>query len=192
MVDFDVLSEISHSTSMLEVLDHYGINYHPAGPSRYKAICPFHNDHDPSLVIYTHEDNRNESFNCFVDNIGGDVFRFIQLMEQDFKKAWSTLCHIRGIKDSDALELDELEIASRALQKDSRKEEISIDTYNYQISCMYRNFLKQHDNDPTLCRLVDARFRVLDSKLDNGISLAEMRQFLLHEIQYIEHLRTNT
>lgn len=190
MVDFDLLSELSHSTSILEVLDYYKIDYRPAGINRYKAVCPFHNDHDPSLVIYVHEHHKNESFNCFVDNIGGDVFRFIQLMEQDFKKAWSTLCHIRGIKDSDAAELDELEIATRTLEKESRKEEASVEVYNYQISIMYRDFLKKHNNLPTLSTLIDHRFRVLDSKLDAGISLTEMRQLFLHEIHYLEHLRT--
>lgn len=190
MVDFDFLSEISHTTSMLEVLDHYSIDYHPAGINRYKAICPFHNDHDPSLVIYINNDHRNESFNCFVDNIGGDVFRFIQLMEQDFRKAWSTLCHIRNIEDAEATELDQLEIATRALEKEQRKEEASIETYNYQISVMYRSFLKSYHNHPVLTPLVDARLKILDSKLDSGISLAEMRQFLLHEIQYIEYLRS--
>ncbi len=45
---------------------------------RLVGRCPFHDDSDPSLVVYTH----NQSWYCFSCDIGGDVFRFVQLIEK--------------------------------------------------------------------------------------------------------------
>ncbi len=44
----------------------------------YVATCPFHDDHDPSLSISTDK----QIFKCFVCGTGGNVFTFVQKMEQ--------------------------------------------------------------------------------------------------------------
>lgn len=37
------------------------------GPDTWKILCPFHDDHDPSLVVYTNSD----TFYCFVCKTSG-------------------------------------------------------------------------------------------------------------------------
>ena len=49
----------------------------PSG-RRLVGNCPFHNDPTPSLVVYAH----NQSFYCFGGDVGGDVFKFVQLIEK--------------------------------------------------------------------------------------------------------------
>jgi len=44
----------------------------------YAAVCPFHNDHDPSLYISTDK----QIYKCFVCNAGGNVFTFVQNYEK--------------------------------------------------------------------------------------------------------------
>jgi len=44
----------------------------------YQALCPFHDDRNPSLVI---SPNR-QIFNCFVCHTGGNAIRFVQLYEK--------------------------------------------------------------------------------------------------------------
>lgn len=44
----------------------------------YKATCPFHDDHDPSLSISTDK----QIFKCFVCGTGGNVFTFVQKIEE--------------------------------------------------------------------------------------------------------------
>jgi len=39
--------------------------------------CPFHEDRTPSLVVYPH----NQSWWCFGCETGGDVFKFVMMME---------------------------------------------------------------------------------------------------------------
>ena len=45
----------------------------PKGP-HHVALCPFHDDHNPSLSI----NNDKGLFMCFVDNTGGDAIHFVQ------------------------------------------------------------------------------------------------------------------
>jgi len=40
--------------------------------------CPFHEDRSPSLVVYRH----NQSWWCFGCEVGGDVFKFVMLIER--------------------------------------------------------------------------------------------------------------
>ncbi len=44
----------------------------------YMAVCPFHDDHDPSLSI----SQSKQIYKCFVCGAGGDVFTFVSRMEQ--------------------------------------------------------------------------------------------------------------
>ena len=52
--------------------------------SKYKALCPFHDDHNPSLDI----NPERQSYKCWSCGAGGDVFDFIQNIERvDFPEA---------------------------------------------------------------------------------------------------------
>ena len=44
---------------------------------RLAGLCPFHEDHTPSLVVYPH----NQSWWCFGCEAGGDVFKFVMMIE---------------------------------------------------------------------------------------------------------------
>lgn len=45
----------------------------PTGAGRLRALCPFHPDHSPSMVIY----ETNNTWHCFVCSEGGDVLDFV-------------------------------------------------------------------------------------------------------------------
>ena len=55
-----------------------------AGPGKLKAVCPFHNENEPSLYIT----RRNGLWYCFGCNAGGDVIRFVQMISgiSDFQE----------------------------------------------------------------------------------------------------------
>ena len=72
----EVINDIRNSASITDVIGHF-IPLSKAGKS-YKAVCPFHDDHDPSLSIS--EDK--QIYKCFVCGNGGNVFTFVQ----NFKK----------------------------------------------------------------------------------------------------------
>ena len=72
----DVINDIRNSANIVDVIGHY-IPLFKKGKS-FTAVCPFHDDHDPSLSIS--EDK--QIYKCFVCQNGGNVFTFVQ----NFKK----------------------------------------------------------------------------------------------------------
>ncbi|MBQ1877241.1 MAG: DNA primase [Erysipelotrichaceae bacterium] len=71
----EVISDIRRKARIEEVIGHY-IEVQKKG-SRYVAVCPFHDDHDPSLNISPDK----KIFKCFVCSTAGDVFSFIMKFE---------------------------------------------------------------------------------------------------------------
>ena len=68
----DVINDIRNSANIVDVIGHY-IPLIKKGKS-FTALCPFHDDHDPSLSIS--EDK--QIYKCFVCGNGGNVFTFVQ------------------------------------------------------------------------------------------------------------------
>jgi DNA primase len=60
----------------------------------YKGICPFHDDHDPSMTV----NPDMQIFKCFVCGTGGDIFRYVSLSEQiSFPEAVAKMADQAGI-----------------------------------------------------------------------------------------------
>ncbi len=70
----DDIKAIRQQADIVDVMSRY-ITLEKKGKD-YKAICPFHDDHDPSLSISTDK----QIFKCFVC-VGGNVFTFVQKIE---------------------------------------------------------------------------------------------------------------
>ena len=61
----------------------------------YKGLCPFHDDHRPSLTV----DPDRQSFKCWSCGKGGDVISFVQEQERvDFVEAMRILGQRAGIQ----------------------------------------------------------------------------------------------
>ena len=71
----DDIKAIRQQADIVDVMSRY-ITLEKQGKN-YKAICPFHYDHDPSLSISTDK----QIFKCFVCGTGGNVFTFVQKIE---------------------------------------------------------------------------------------------------------------
>lgn len=62
--------------------------------SKYKALCPFHDDHNPSMEV----NPERQSFKCWSCGAGGDVFDFVQNYERvEFPEALRMLADRAGI-----------------------------------------------------------------------------------------------
>jgi DNA primase len=63
--------------------------------TKYKALCQWHNDHNPSLEI----NPERQSFKCWSCGVGGDIFDFVMKIEHvDFPEALRMLADRAGIK----------------------------------------------------------------------------------------------
>lgn len=73
--------EIKQAFSMREVVERYNIKI-----KRGMCCCPFHGEKRPSMKIY------KDSYHCFACGANGDIFSFIQNMDNcDFKTAFYSL-----------------------------------------------------------------------------------------------------
>lgn len=63
------------------------------GTNRYVGICPFHDDHSPSMTV----NPTLGIYKCFACNAGGDVFKFVQEHEKiDFNGAVEWVANFVG------------------------------------------------------------------------------------------------
>ena len=72
----DDMKAIRQKADIVDVISNY-LTLDKKGKD-YKAICPFHDDHDPSLSISVDR----QIFKCFVCGTGGNVFTFVQKIEK--------------------------------------------------------------------------------------------------------------
>lgn len=93
--DTNLAKDIKARADIVDVISHYLNSVQKKG-RRYAAMCPFHDDHDPSLQI----DKEKQIFRCFVCDSGGDVFSFVQKYEKcSFIEAIKKVAEIIGYDD---------------------------------------------------------------------------------------------
>lgn len=69
------LEMIKESADILSVIESFGLpGFRRHGTKRAQAICPFHDDHNPSMSI----DGQRGIYKCFACGAGGDVFNFVR------------------------------------------------------------------------------------------------------------------
>ncbi len=65
------------------------------GGREHKGLCPFHDDHDPSMIVST----ERQSYKCWACGEGGDCFSFIMKIDGlDFREALVLLAQRAGLE----------------------------------------------------------------------------------------------
>ena len=94
-IDFDLVKEIKQRADIVDVISYYCSSVQKKGKG-YVAVCPFHDDHDPSMQI----SKERQTFHCFVCQTGGDIFTFVQKYDKcSFEEAVRKVCDIIGFDD---------------------------------------------------------------------------------------------
>ena len=89
------LNSIREKADIVDVVSHYiPVEKHN---NSYRAVCPFHDDHDPSMNL-----NPNmQIYKCFACGAGGNVFSFVQNYEHvSFVQAVETVANLVGVSVS--------------------------------------------------------------------------------------------
>lgn len=122
---------------MREIVERYGLNPNRAGFIQ----CPFHKgDHDASMKIY------KDSYHCFGCGANGDIFTFIQRMDNcDFKTAFYSL---GGTYEKPTFQ-SKLSVYRLKKQEEQRKkEEIKLKRkkeLNNMLIDIYRDWMKKSE-----------------------------------------------
>lgn len=86
------LNKIRKSVNIVDVIRNY-VNLEKKGKN-YFGICPFHDDHSPSMSV----SEEKQIFTCFVCGTSGNVFSFVKDYENiSFIEAVSKVANITGI-----------------------------------------------------------------------------------------------
>lgn len=87
----DELNALRAHADIVDVISHY-LHVHKQGRN-YKAVCPFHDDHDPSMTI----NPDMQIYKCFVCGAGGNVFTFVKNYEKvSFVEAVGRVANLTG------------------------------------------------------------------------------------------------
>ena len=74
-ISTETINEIRNKTDIVEVISRY-VPLTKRG-NNYFGICPFHDDHNPSMSVSPDK----QMFKCFVCEKGGNVFNFVSSYE---------------------------------------------------------------------------------------------------------------
>lgn len=97
MITKDCIDRIKYATDIVSVAQGLGLSLKKAG-RLYKTVCPFHDDHDPSLTV----NPQTGTFHCFVCEAKGDVFDLVmRLRHCDFNEAAHELAKGCGVDIED-------------------------------------------------------------------------------------------
>ncbi|MDR2410589.1 MAG: toprim domain-containing protein, partial [Bacteroidales bacterium] len=86
----DQISELAQKADIVEIAEKLGLHVEGRQTASTKVLCPFHDDHNPSLQLY----RDSNKFHCFVCGAHGDVYDLIKKCKGcDFREAWEWLAN---------------------------------------------------------------------------------------------------
>jgi DNA primase len=89
----DRVKQVKEANDIVAVIGGY-LDLRPAGGAKFKGLCPFHDDHNPSLLV----DQQWQNYKCWSCNKYGDVITFVQEFERvSFAEALELLARRAGI-----------------------------------------------------------------------------------------------
>tara|TARA_B100000959_G_scaffold271372_1_gene319454 strand:+ start:685 stop:2499 length:1815 start_codon:yes stop_codon:yes gene_type:complete len=99
MSDRSDIERVRESIDLVALISEY-VPLQPKG-REWVAICPFHDDHKPSMNVVTHKEHA--FYKCFSCGASGDCFKFVQeYLKKDFGEALRFLAERAGIELSNS------------------------------------------------------------------------------------------
>lgn len=154
-IDQSLIEQILHAADIVQVISSY-IPVIKKGRN-YVAVCPFHDDKNPSLQI----SQEKQIFKCFVCGTGGNVFTFVEKYEKI-----SFIDAVRKVADLIGFHDDRLKKAVQVSAKDASLEPLykALD----DLASFYHYALKTKEGKKAYTYLLD---RGLDDKFQDEYRL---------------------
>ncbi|MBT1405907.1 DNA primase [Mycoplasma bovis] len=172
----EIANNIISANDIVDVLRDF-IELRKKGQS-YVALCPFHNDTNPSMSI----DSRRQIFKCFVCNTGGNALTFLKL----FKK-WSYAEALKYLADKAGIEFIIPDISINEYQNENKLSETDIKVYEAldKANSFYKSELVKTDNPVIKAFLKNRNLSYNDcNKYDIGYApIARFRDIFATEIE---------
>ncbi|OUR98766.1 DNA primase [Halobacteriovorax marinus] len=132
------------------------------------AVCPFHDDHKPSM--YVTDDKK--MYKCFACGAGGNAIDFVvNFKNLDFVDALKEICNSQGLSFDDYYQKKakppKLEMAEKILTKSSQLYCKLATTGSYE---KYTEFIKNRDLNAEIAKTYSLGYAPKDSKLTSYLS----------------------
>ena len=145
-IDNKEVDEIRAKANIVDIISGYNINVEKKGKD-YKCVCPFHNDHSPSMSI----SESRQIFKCFACGVGGNVFSFVEKIENvSFPEAIKIVADKIGFNVSQKYTIEKV---------DKHKKEHEI----MNLACMF------YQNNLNTSNGIIAKKYLLNRKIDDKI-----------------------
>ena len=151
----DELSKIRNSVNIVDVISNY-VNLEKKGKN-YFGICPFHDDHTPSMSV----SEEKQIYTCFVCGMSGNVFSFVKDYENiTFMEAVKKIADLNGITLSQKISVE-------------KKYDKEYKAYDLAVK-FYKNNLKSSVGTKALNYLYDRGITdEVINEFDIGVSLSD-------------------
>jgi len=94
MADRSEIDRVRDATNLVELIGGY-VTLQPKG-REHVGLCPFHDDHSPSMAVVTHK--AQSFYKCFSCGASGDAFTFLEkYLKMDFREALELLAERASI-----------------------------------------------------------------------------------------------
>lgn len=165
-IDNDKINEIRNSVNIVDVIGSY-IKLYPKGRN-YFAVCPFHNDKDPTSFSVNEE---KQIYKCFRCGASGNVFDFVKEYDKkSFIEAVDTVAKSIGID----LNIGTFE-SKKALTKDNEIMNFALKYYQNNLNSKYGISAKEYLKNRAIDENTIKEFEI-GLALDNNCDLATILQ----------------
>lgn len=150
-------NEIKSVISMRDVLELYG-----ADTRRKRIPCPIHNGKDANFSF------KENTFTCHSQCGGGDIFRFVQLMNNcDFQTALNIICSSFNIPNGREVSAEQKK-AIQERQKQAQERELAREYKIYATNRLiaYKRYLKDMEQSERVVNHIEWCYRQLDLILE--------------------------
>lgn len=151
----ETIDNIRNHVDIVDIISHY-VPLTRKGKS-FKCVCPFHDDHDPSLSV----SQEKQIFHCFVCGSGGNVFTFVQKYEKvSFVEAVAKVAKLAGIDitiDTSDISKPKVDPCIASLYKVHQE---AIDFCSYELDSIEAKPIKQYLYDRGLSDDIIRKFQL--------------------------------
>lgn len=160
----EIIDEIRNKADIVQVISNY-IPLVKKGRS-YKAVCPFHDDHDPSMSI----SQEKQIYRCFVCGAGGNCFTFVQKIENiSFVEAVVKVAEISNVPITfDVTQIEKKQVAPEISRLYKLCNEVS-NYCNFELDSLVAKPIKQYLIDRGLTAEILKEFQIGYHPKDNKV-----------------------
>lgn len=178
--DNDLFEAVLHHCDIVDVVSHY-ITVHKAG-SGHVALCPFHDDSNPSMQI----SKSKQIFKCFVCGEGGNAISFVSKFEKiPYREAMKKVAEISGYSDPRLQQVPTFKVVDESKNRLYKALGDLQTYYRYSLSIPEGEKAREYLSSRNLDQEIQERYGIGYAPKDGGKTISFL-QLKKHSLKVLE------